>query len=230
MKLVLVGGAVRDLILKVPVKDWDFVFISQSFEEMISYAESIQCRVVQTRLEYGIIRCVNDNPQSHLYKKGLDFALPREDFDQNGRQCKTRIVKNLQKDLSRRDFTINSMALPVDKNLNVVGMEEIIDPFRGMDDCRDKILRFVGNPMERITEDELRILRGVRFSICKGLKIEETSKIAMRNLRVSSLVSSERIMEELNKCFQFDAIKTIELLSELDLLYVLKRVQIKTYT
>ena len=114
----------------------------------------------------------------------------------------------LEDDLRRRDFTINAMAQ------NDEG--EILDPFFGKVDLYDGIIRTVGDPYERFSEDRLRILRALRFSITLGFRIESRTNSAILDIAetVDPLrgVSEERIREELGKMFAVDSIAAFRLL------------------
>ena len=127
-------------------------------------------------------------------KEGYEITTYRVDGDyEDGRHPKeVTFTSSLEEDLKRRDFTINAMAYHPEEGL--------VDLFHGMDDMENKIIRCVGDPMERFHEDALRIMRAVRFSAQLGFEIEEQTKAGISRL-TSNLknVSAERIQAELVK-------------------------------
>ena len=115
---------------------------------------------------------------------------------------------NLYDDLSRRDFTINAMAKAADTG-------EIIDYFGGLEDIKEKLLRTPLPPIVTFDDDPLRILRGIRFSITKRLRVSEDMWQAYDYFDKMPVVSEERIREELTKCFKCNSSLTLGWLSEL---------------
>jgi len=141
-----------------------------------------------------------------------DFVLARRDGPySDGRRPDWVEPGSLLDDLGRRDFTVNAIARGFNDN--------IIDPFDGEQDINSNTLRFVGNPDERVAEDSLRILRGLRFMVAKGLvPTSETWDAMNTDNAVKSLafVSVERIAEELTKMFKFDTLGSLELLRKVN--------------
>lgn len=220
--LYLVGGAVRDHLLNTKTKDLDYIIETTDYSLARDCINSLGCKIVQERPEYGVFRAV------HPTRGGIDFALPRVDFNHNGRHSQTAITSSIVEDLARRDFTMNAIALPVDNDLSITG--ELIDPFNGQQDIQDRLIRFVGSPQERIEEDNLRVLRALRFSITKGFTLEGETLEAITETVINDLVSPERIFEELNKMFLVDNVKTIQLLTETNQLYILNRIKLTAST
>lgn len=222
-KTYLVGGAVRDLYLNTQPKDKDYVIETSDYNIARNFITSqLGCKIVQERQVYKVFRAVSPN------NEGLDFALPRLDFENEGRGCKTIPVESIEKDLSRRDFTFNAMALEVDFNLNIIG--DIIDPFGGLKDLKNKLVRLVGNPYDRIEEDHLRVLRALRFALRFNFTFETETFKAIQGFQISDVVSSERIFEELNKMFIVSNTKTIEILNLTQQLYLLDRIKLTATT
>ena len=196
-----VGGCVRDAILGVPCKDIDYVCVFPSYSAMVEYIGSVG-KIYLESPQYQTVR-------AHLPgTPAADFVLARRDGEYtDGRRPDSVSVGTLLDDLSRRDFTMNAIAQD--------SSGAIIDPFGGVNDIRNKIIRCVGDPMHRFYEDSLRILRAIRFSITKGFRISESVLCCMQD---SSLVarlanvSQERIREELTKCFSFDTLATLRVL------------------
>ena len=177
----VVGGCVRDSILGRSPDDWD-ITTSAKPEEV----KALFRRTVDTGLIHGTVTVMLD-------KEGFEVTTYRVDGDEDGRHPKeVSFTASLEEDLKRRDFTINAMAYNPKRGL--------VDLFGGVQDMENRIIRCVGNPLERFTEDALRILRAVRFSAQLGFSIEgETLKaisVLAPNLKY---VSAERIQVELLK-------------------------------
>ena len=178
----VVGGCVRDSILGRTPDDWD-ITTSASPEQV----KELFHRTVDTGLQHGTVTVLMD-------KEGYEVTTYRVDGDyEDGRHPKqVMFTSSLEEDLKRRDFTINAMAYHPVRGL--------VDLFHGMEDMQAKIIRCVGNPMERFHEDALRILRAVRFSAQLGFTIEKETKNGIRVLAPNlKCVSAERIQTELVK-------------------------------
>lgn len=178
----VVGGCVRDSILGRSPDDWD-ITTSAKPEEV----KALFRRTVDTGLVHGTVTVMLD-------KEGFEVTTYRVDGEyEDGRHPKeVSFTASLEEDLKRRDFTMNAMAYNPKRG--------IVDLFGGVQDMEKQIVRCVGNPVERFTEDALRILRAVRFSAQLGFSIEgETLKaisVLAPNLKY---VSAERIQVELLK-------------------------------
>lgn len=178
----VVGGCVRDSILGRSPDDWD-ITTSAKPEEV----KALFRRTVDTGLVHGTVTVMLD-------KEGFEVTTYRVDGEyEDGRHPKeVSFTASLEEDLKRRDFTMNAMAYNPKRG--------IVDLFGGVQDMEKQIVRCVGNPVERFTEDALRILRAVRFSAQLGFSIEgETLKaisVLAPNLKY---ISAERIQVELLK-------------------------------
>ena len=195
-----VGGCVRDSFLGVNSKDVDFVVVSTTttdtpFSDLVSHLEDEGFSVWEVRSR----------------TKDADFVLARRDVDcSGGRKATSVMAGDLLGDLARRDFTVNAMALTVNG--------ELVDPFGGLEDLENRVLRFVGDPFQRITEDGVRVLRGFRFMLTKGLTpTTETLEALTSDTAVQALmlVAEERIGVELEKMFKFDTLGTLAVLEML---------------
>jgi len=201
---------VRDSILGVESKDVDFAVEAPSFEQMERHIERMNLKIFLSKPEFLTIRA--GVPNGHPLRarcKDADFVLCRKDgpsFD--GRRPEFVEAGTIFDDLARRDFTVNAIARCVETGT-------LLDPHGGADDLRDRLLRFVGDGEERIKEDALRILRGVRFSITKGLTIDEPW---LFNDDIPDSVSTERVREELNKMLAFNTLATLGTLAEFPIL------------
>lgn len=199
-----VGGAVRDELLGLTPKDIDYAVEADSFEAM---REAILQRGGEIFLEtpqYFTIR-------ARVPSLGAcDFVLCRKDGSYtDGRRPESVSVGSIYDDLARRDFTVNAMARTEEGDL--------IDPHNGQKHLKEKHLRCVGDAKTRFTEDGLRMLRAIRFEITKGLIMDNDivrclSKPDFFTPRLVG-VSSERIREELLKCFKHNTRETIEILN-----------------
>ena len=177
-----VGGCVRDtLLLRMP-NDWD-ITTSAKPEQV----KALFRRTVDTGLAHGTVTIM-------LEKEGFEVTTYRVDGEyEDGRHPKeVSFTASLEEDLKRRDFTINAMAYNPKRGL--------VDLFGGQEDLENKIIRCVGDPLERFTEDALRIMRAVRFSAQLGFSLEEKTKKALSVLAPNlKHVSAERIQVELVK-------------------------------
>ncbi len=176
----VVGGCVRDTLLGQRVNDWD-VATTAPPEKVLKVFR----RVIPTGIDHGTVTV--------LWKGGAYevTTLRGEGLYSDGRRPDTVVfVENIDRDLGRRDFTVNAIAYdPVDGH--------VADPFGGLTDMRDKVLRAVGEPSERFQEDGLRILRGARFVATLDFELEEKTEAAFRGaLDTFRKVSPERVREE----------------------------------
>ena len=178
----LVGGCVRDSILGRSPDDWD-ITTSAKPEQV----KALFHRTVDTGLQHGTVTVL-------MEKEGYEVTTYRVDGEyEDGRHPKeVTFTASLEEDLKRRDFTINAMAYNPSSGL--------VDLFGGLEDIERKIIRCVGDPLERFTEDALRIMRAVRFSAQLGFAIEEETRKALKVLAPNlKHVSAERIQVELVK-------------------------------
>lgn len=181
-RLYMVGGTSRDYLLGNKINDYDFVS-DASPEEILKF---LNCD--STYKKYGSLK--------FDYKgQKIDFTTLREEGDylDSRHPSFIKFIKDINIDYLRRDLTIN--AIYIDENYNV------IDPSSyGVNDLNNKVLRFIGNPLVRIKEDPLRILRAERFSIEYGLRIDEkTQKILKDNIYLLNKISIGKVEEEKSK-------------------------------
>lgn len=177
-----VGGCIRDSILGRIPNDWD-ITTSAKPEEI----KNIFHRTIDTGIQHGTVTVMID-------KEGYEITTYRIDgeYEDNRHPKEVSFTSNLLEDLKRRDFTINAMAYNEKDGL--------VDAFGGINDIQNKVIRCVGNPLERFSEDALRMMRAVRFSAQLGYTIEQNTKEAISKLVDNILyVSAERIQVELLK-------------------------------
>ena len=184
-KAYLVGGAVRDMLMGKEPHDWD-VTTDATPEQVMS----IFRKVIPTGIAHGTVTV-------HFMKNEIEVTTFRTESDySDGRHPdKVEYTGNIEEDLSRRDFTINAIA-------SYLGDGTITDPFHGRDDIKRKVIRTVGNPLERFSEDGLRPVRAVRFSAQLGFEIERETLKAISEpeiLKKTSGISLERFRDELLK-------------------------------
>lgn len=164
-QIYLVGGAVRDLFLSVPTQDYDFVVRNLSLKQLENFL-SLHGKVNLVGQNFGVLKFT---PFKQAFFSEIDFALPRQDFSfETGgyRDVEAQYDSQLpiEEDLSRRDFTVNSMA--VELNFGILKKFILIDPYQGQKDLKAKVIKSVGQPEKRFAEDYSRLLRGIRF-VCQ---------------------------------------------------------------
>lgn len=206
----IVGGCVRDFLLDVEPKDWDVTTNAMPEEIQKVFPNSFyENKFLTVTARTGIKKPELAEIEITTYRLDAKYSDKRHP-DQ------VQYAKKLEDDLSRRDFTMNAMAM--DRN------KKIIDLFDGQKDLKNKIIRTVRNPEKRFNEDALRMLRAVRLSVVLGFKIEDkTTEAIKKNSIWLEVISQERIRDELIKIIMADnAADGIELLRSLGLLkYIL---------
>lgn len=183
-QIYIVGGAVRDILMGGLPKDWDFT-TNATPEEIL--------KVIPGGLYNNLFGTVfTNNPDDPQKPHEITTFRKEEGYSDSRHPDSVSWGKTLEDDLSRRDFTINALAL--DKNLRFVDM------YGGQADIDAKIIRAVGEPSERFSEDALRMMRGVRLASELGFTIEEKTFEAIKNnAKLIQKISKERIKEELFK-------------------------------
>lgn len=183
-KLYMVGGAVRDTLMGRTPHDYDFA-TDATPEEMICMAEENGVEVIPTGIKYGTITFKIDETLVEVTTFRADG-----NYSDGRRPDEVSFSKDLLDDLKRRDFTINAIALNILTN-------EYIDPFNGIQDIKDRIIRAVGDPVERFTEDGLRILRAIRFMFKLHFRMDDKTYLAIQsNWHLLKHISQERITAE----------------------------------
>ena len=202
-EIYLVGGAVRDLVLKNRIKDFDFA-TNIAAEKIISYfKDSEDIKVIPTGLKHGTVTL--------LYKNvGYEVTTYRIDGIYTNGRCPDNVSFTLdfKEDLSRRDFTCNAMGFDFDSG--------IYDIFNSMEDIKNRTIRAVGNPLDRLSEDYLRALRAIRFASKLDFLIDDklSQAISLSRHRIEN-ISTERITKELNEILLSDNPKYLNLLIEI---------------
>jgi len=202
----IVGGCVRDILMKKAPKDWDITTnarpedIQKLFPEHV-YENDFGTVGIKTGSDNSSLAIVEVTPY-RIESKYTDKRHPGE----------IKFVSNLEDDLARRDFTVNAIAM------DMAGKEK--DIFEGKEDIKKKIVRTVGKPEDRFSEDALRLLRAVRFATVLNFNIEEnTLKAIKEKAEWLRAISKERIRDEFLKIIESDnAYSGILLLEETGLL------------
>ncbi len=189
----IVGGSVRDTILNIiDINDWDITTNATPSQIMKLFPDSFY------ENDFGTVG-IKTEPFLLSGKKGREHDVIEATtyriettYSDRRRPDEIKFAKTLNEDLSRRDFTMNALAINVEN--------ELIDNFKGQKDIQNKIIRAVGDPIARFNEDALRMMRAVRFAAQLNFKIEpETMSAIEKNSYLLPHVSIERIQEEFSK-------------------------------
>lgn len=190
METYVIGGFVRDLYLYRPSKDFDIVTLGSGIELAKSVAKKLGPNLrVNIFKNFGTAMLKYNDLE-------IEFVGARKESYQ--RDSRKPIVENgtLEDDQNRRDFTINALAL----GLNKSNFGELVDPFNGIEDLEKQIIRTPLNPDITFSDDPLRIMRAIRFSTQLGFDIQhETLDSIIKNRERIKIISGERIIDELNK-------------------------------
>jgi len=206
----LVGGCVRDLLMNVDPKDWDVATDAIPEEIVKVFPKSF------INNKFGTVTVLDDIE--------ITPFRTEEKYTDKRHPDKVEWAKTIDEDISRRDFTVNAMALQFRSGQ----ADQIIDLFKGQDDLKKKIIRAVGKAEDRFAEDALRMMRAIRFATvlsaqggpASGWGIEKkTSDAIKKNVSLIRAISKERIRDELLKIIMADrASEGIEMLREHGLL------------
>ncbi len=184
----LVGGCVRDMVLKEKPHDEDLT-TSLTPDQVTNIFEKEGYKVIPTGLQHGTVTVMIDG-------EGYEITTFRKDstYSDGRHPDSVEFSTDVNDDCSRRDFTFNAM---------YYDGKEIIDTYNGQKDIEDKVIRTVGNPDERFNEDALRMLRAIRFSSKLNFTIApEVTKSIKKNKSLINKISKERISSELTKTLQ----------------------------
>jgi tRNA nucleotidyltransferase (CCA-adding enzyme) len=180
-----VGGAVRDALLGHPHLDWDLATAARPDD-----VQRLFRRTVPVGIEFGTVGVLDSNKVMH------EVTTFRRDVNTDGRHAVVEFGATLEEDLARRDYTINAIAFsPISR--------EQRDPFEGVADLERGIIRAVGDPSERMREDRLRALRGIRFAARFDFEIEEkTWNAIVASAPHLTRLSAERVKQEIEKTME----------------------------
>ena len=219
-----VGGCVRDTLMGIPPHDWD-VAVTTIPHDTMAICHDAGYRTVPTGLKHGTVTVLvplsgDPTDRDGPYEMIECTTCRTEGGYTDGRHPDAVAFTGLiEDDLSRRDFTVNAMAFT-----HAEGGLSVLDLFGGQDDLKSRIIRAVGDPDTRFSEDALRLMRGVRFAVKLGFTIEENTYAAIcRRAEGLARISRERISEEFQKILTSpEPERGMQLLTETGLLpYVL---------
>ncbi len=199
-EIYIVGGAVRDLIARNPVHDWDFTTNAKPEEIMKLLQNDPDFDEPFYDNKFGTVG-IPTSASGHQPPAIFEITTMRKegDYQDFRRPVDVSWTDKIEEDLARRDFTINAIALRVKSDLNDSPFT-LVDPFNGQQDIRDGIIRAVGDPKQRFQEDALRLMRAVRIATQLNFEIEEKTFEAIKEKAVLiKEVAFERIRDELFK-------------------------------
>ena len=182
----VVGGCVRDSILGRCPEDWDITTSARPEQ-----VKTLFRRTIDTGIQHGTVTVMLD-------KEGFEVTTYRVDgkYEDSRHPKEVTFTPNLEEDLKRRDFTINALALCLNKER----YGELVDPFGGLEDMDELTIRTPLDPDVTFSDDPLRMMRAVRFATQLGFFIDpDTFDAIIRNRERISIISKERIVDELNK-------------------------------
>jgi poly(A) polymerase len=186
-QLALVGGPVRDVFLGRPVSDLDLA-TDATPPQVLAIARDWADKVWETGIEFGTVGLRKGDTIFEITTYRSETYVP-----DSRKPAGIRYGTSLEADLRRRDFTVNAMAARLPSM-------ELVDPFGGLRDLGDKVLRTPGSPEDSFTDDPLRIMRAARFTAQLGFTVAPEVAVAMRQLAPRlAVVSAERIRDELTK-------------------------------
>lgn len=180
----VVGGAVRNVIMDIPVNDWD-ITTSALPEETLGLFKNF--KTIESGIQHGTVTVIIDEMPLEITTYRIE-----QGYSDNRHPDKVYFTDKVEDDLSRRDFTSNAIAYSPQNGF--------VDPFGGCGDIEKKLIRCVGNPDTRFGEDSLRILRALRFASVLGFEIDsETAESIHKNKHLLKNISVERIFSEISK-------------------------------
>jgi poly(A) polymerase len=188
VQVYAIGGFVRDIFLNRPSKDLDIVVIGNGIEFAESVAKKLNVKVSVFK-NFGT---------ASLKSHDLDVEFVGARKESYRLDSRKPIVENgtLDDDQKRRDFTINALAL----SLHPDSFGQLLDPFNGIEDLQQKLIRTPLNPVETFSDDPLRMMRAIRFAAQLNFRIDEVAVAAIKsNADRISIISQERITDEMNK-------------------------------
>ena len=180
----LVGGCVRDLIIGRKPKDWDITTNATPEDIQRIFPDSYYTN------EFGTVGVLRETEDETLKIIEVTPYRTESGYTDKRRPDKVEFGQSLEEDLARRDFTVNAIAYDESKG-------QVVDPYKGHDDLRSKVLRTVGNPLERFEEDGLRLMRAVRLVAELGFALDSETAAAIQDKAANlSHISKERIRDE----------------------------------
>ena len=234
----VVGGCVRDLLFGKEPKDWDVATSARPEEVVKIFSDSVYenefgtvgIKIPKSKLQIKNKSQIQNSKIQNNGEEKTEYEIVEvttyrieSKYSDRRHPDRIRFAKTLEEDLSRRDFTINALAIKINKKT------DIVDLFSGQDDLKNKIIRAVGDANERFNEDALRMMRAIRFAVTLDFEIEEKTFLAIKkNAKNLKHISQERIRDELEKIILSPLpAKGIDLLRESGLLqYIIPEIEI----
>lgn len=187
-KAYLVGGCVRDILLKREPKDWDVTTDALPEDIQRIFPDSVY------ENKFGTVGIKTGSEDSKLAIVEITTFRKEGKYENFRHPLEIKFAKNVEDDLGRRDFTVNAIAQDIEES------ENIVDPYNGQSDLEAKLIRAVGSPEERFREDALRLMRAVRFAAELGFQIEPKTTEAIKNSAdLLGHIAQERIRDEFVK-------------------------------
>lgn len=203
-ELYFVGGCTRNMLLKREIHDWDLTTNATPEEILTLFPDGFYDNAFGT---VGVPLEIDG------YQQIIEITTFRTEHGYADRRHPEKVSwgKTIEEDLSRRDFTINAIALAVTEDRDLT----LIDPFNGQEDLQNSIVRAVGNPQERFKEDALRLMRAIRFATQLGFSIDpKTHEAILEDSPLLVEIANERIRDELMKIlsseFPYDGIMLLK--------------------
>ncbi|MBI2627247.1 MAG: CCA tRNA nucleotidyltransferase [Parcubacteria group bacterium] len=197
----IVGGCVRDLLMGLKPKDWDITTDARPEKIQEIFPDSFY------ENEFGTVGIKTGSDDASVSEVQATTFRIEEKYKDKRHPDVVIFADKLEEDLARRDFTINAMAFDVKEG-------KLVDSFGGEKDLKNKLIRTVGNPEERFSEDALRLLRAIRFATTLSFELDNKTKEAIvHNASWLSVIAEERIRDELLKVIEYtpnEWIKTSE--------------------
>ncbi len=195
-KLALVGGSVRDALLGRLGNDLDFTTDARP-EQVLKIVRGWADAVWEVGIAFGTVGCRKADAEGNDFQ--IEVTTYRsEAYDRNSRKPEVSYGDTIEQDLVRRDFTVNAMAVGLPGN-------QFIDPYNGLEDLAQRVLRTPGTPEESFSDDPLRMMRAARFAAQLDFAVAPEVVTAMREMadRIE-IVSAERVRDELTKLILSD--------------------------
>lgn len=192
-EIYIVGGSSRGILTEHPIKDWDF-----ATNALPNQIEKLFPKNSFYNNKFGTVSIVMGKGEKNVFE--VTAYRTEAGYSDKRRPDQVKWGKTIEEDLSRRDFTINAIALKLEKAKNKWQITKIIDPFKGREDLNKKVIKAVGKPEERFQEDGLRLIRAIRIAAQLGFAIEEkTFQSIQKNSSLIAKIAWERIKIELWK-------------------------------
>lgn len=204
-EVYLVGGTVRDIIMGRTPNDIDLATNALPEEVLGTYSMAGNYTVIPTGLKHGTVTVRHKRAT-----EPIEITTFRKDVSCDGRNATVEYSKTIEEDLSRRDFTMNAIALNLGAYFFGEARIELVDPYYGIGDIEDKVIRVVGDATKRFEEDNLRLVRMCRFAATLGFDpyeediIKATKFVKAKSREISYNVSIERFRDELMKAMKAD--------------------------